>query len=99
MPRKLTSDEILREVEDKKDELNSYGVRKIGLFGSFQKGQPNNRSDLDFIVSLRKSSFDNYMGVRSLLEKLFGRKIDLVTEKALKPRLRYIKDEALYARL
>jgi predicted nucleotidyltransferase len=41
------------------------------------------------LVSFRgRATFDGYMGLKSYLEELFGRKVDLVTEKGLKPRAR-----------
>jgi predicted nucleotidyltransferase len=45
-------------------------------------------SDMDFIVDFSEKSFDNYMGVRELLERLFERRIDLVLKSAIKPRLK-----------
>jgi uncharacterized protein len=96
---KLTSAKILKDIELRKSELADYGVKRIGLFGSHLKGGSNTKSDLDFIVSFSKPSFDDYMGLKSMLQHMFGRKVDLVTESALKPALRHIKNEALYARL
>ena len=98
MERKLTAKKIIRTIENNKDYLNKYGVKKIGLFGSFLKGNQNRKSDIDFIVKFDKATFDNYMDLKFLLEKLFHKKVDLVTEKSLKPALRYVKKEAMYAK-
>jgi uncharacterized protein len=74
------------------------GVRKIGLFGSFKRGEARQKSDIDILVLLEKPTFDSYMEVKFYLEDLFGRKVDLVMEEAIKPRLRpYILDEVEYA--
>ena len=81
-----------------KDELNKYEVKKIGLFGSFLKGNQHKKSDLDFLVVFNKTTFDNYMELKFLLEKLFKKKVDLVIEEDLKPALKYMKEEALYAK-
>ncbi len=97
--KNLTSSGIIQTLEGRKAELSKYDVRRIGLFGSFMRDSPRKGSDIDIIVSFAKPSFDHYTGLKSMLEGLFGRKIDLVTEPALKPALRHIKDEALYARL
>ena len=74
------------------------GVRKIGLFGSFKRGQAGRKSDIDILVVLAQPTFDSYMDVKFYLEDLFGRKVDLVMEDALKPRLRpYILADVEYA--
>ena len=99
MAKELTSTEIIRSLEKQKKELDKYSVKKIGLFGSFLDGSASKDSDIDFLVSFKKNSFDNYMDLKFSLQNLFGKKIDLVTESALKPALRHIKNEALYARI
>lgn len=53
--------------------------------------------DLDFLVELRRPSFDDYMETKFFLEDLFGRPVDLVTDKALKPALQHVRTEAAYA--
>jgi len=87
----------MKLLESHRQDLKALGVRRIGLFGSFAKGQQDTTSDLDFIVTLEKENFDSYMDIKFLLEKLFKKKVDLVLEQSLKPRLRYVKEEALYA--
>jgi predicted nucleotidyltransferase len=47
---------------------------------------------------MEKPTFDTYMEVKFYLEDLFGRKVDLVMEEAIKPQLRpYILNEVEYA--
>jgi predicted nucleotidyltransferase len=67
-----------------------FGVERIGIFGSFARGEERPESDIDVLVAFRKGekTFDNFMGIKFYLEDLFGRKIDLVTEAALKPLIR-----------
>jgi len=99
MPTKeLTKKDILRIIELHKDEIHSYGVKKIGLFGSYLKGGQKKGSDIDIIVEFENPTFDNYMGLKFFLEKLFRRKVDLVIEESLKPVLNYVKKEAVYAK-
>jgi hypothetical protein len=51
-----------------------------------------------FVVEFDKKSFDGYMGVKDFLEALFGCRVDLVIESAIKPRLReVIRREAMHA--
>lgn len=95
----LTPNRIIGELEQCKTQLRGFGVTRIGLFGSFLKRADTPESDLDFLVSFSKPTYDNYIELKFLLEKLFGRKADLVVESALKPALRYVKKEAIYAAL
>ncbi|MEK6891173.1 MAG: nucleotidyltransferase domain-containing protein [Nanoarchaeota archaeon] len=97
--RKLNSNQILKIINDHKAEINKYSVKKIGLFGSYVKGKQNEKSDIDILVEFHKSGFDNYMDLKFFLEKIFGKKVDLVIESGLKPELLYIKKEVKYARL
>jgi len=90
---------ILKQIEKNKDELKSKGVRKIGLFGSILKGKLTKKSDIDILIEFKDISFDNYAEVVILLERLFKRKIDLITESSLRPEMAYVKKEAEYARL
>ena len=87
---------ILRELEKNKKEIKSFGVKKLGLFGSFLKGNNKKNSDIDLLVDFREASFDNYAQTLMLLEKILKRKIDLITEASLRPELAYVKKEAEY---
>jgi len=90
---------ILKEIEKNKLKLRGFGVRKIGVFGSFLKGKQSKKSDIDLIAKFNEPNFDNYAEALILLEKLFRRKIDLLTESGLRPELNYIIGEAEYARI
>ena len=96
--RRLNSNKIIALIEKHKNDLRKYNVKKIGLFGSYLKMNHNPKSDLDFLVTFNHLSYDNYIELKFFLEKLFNRKIDLVIEKSLKPSLKYVTKEALYAK-
>jgi predicted nucleotidyltransferase len=81
-------EEILKILEENRDVIRSYGVRRLGLFGSCARGECNEASDLDFVVELEKKSFDVYMDLKTFLEELFGCQVDLVLAETVKPRLR-----------
>lgn len=73
--------------ENEKFIRQKFGVKRIGIFGSFARGEERESSDLDVLVVFEEGqkTFDNDMDLKFYLEDLFGRKVDLVTEKALKP--------------
>ena len=91
-------EEILTILQQNREAIRSYGVRRLGLFGSYARGEATDGSDLDFVVEFETKSFDAYMNLKELLEGLFGRRVDLVLADAIKPRLRAtILKEAVHA--
>lgn len=76
-------------LEGYKDRLRSFKVSALYLFGSAARGELGPDSDLNFVVEFEAGAgFDEYMDLKFFLEGLFGRKVDLVTQWSLKPRLR-----------
>jgi predicted nucleotidyltransferase len=99
MKKKLNARGILTKIKENKKEIKKLGVKKIGLFGSFAKDKQKKKSDVDILVCFNRINLDNYMNLWLFLERKFGRKVDLVIEKNLIPRLNYVKKEAKYVRL
>ncbi len=94
----MTRDEILKKLEENRAAIRGFGVLRLGIFGSYARGDPTETSDMDFLVEFEKSSFDNYFDLKFFLEDLFGRKVDLVIADTIKPRIRpYILQEVVYA--
>ena len=93
-----TAQEILGMLAQHREKLEALGVLKIGLFGSYVRGEATPESDMDFLAQMIDPTLHTYMGVKFLLEDLFGREVDLVLEEDIKPRLRpYILSEVVYA--
>jgi predicted nucleotidyltransferase len=91
-------EEILKILEENRNTIRGYGVRRLGLFGSCARGECVEASDLDFVVEFEKKSFDAYMDLKLFLEELFGCPVDLVISDTIKPRLRTtILGEAIHA--
>jgi predicted nucleotidyltransferase len=82
-----TKDAIVQHILEARDRLALLGVRSIGLFGSFVRGEQASSSDVDMLVEFipEKHTFDNFMEVAFLLEDLLGRKVEVVTPEALSP--------------
>ena len=95
---RLDAKGIISIIEKNKAIISKYKVNKIGLFGSYLKGKQNKISDIDFLVSFKEPTFDNYMELKFALERLFKKKVDLIIEDTLKPALRYVKGETIYAK-
>jgi hypothetical protein len=76
---------IFNTLQGKKSELEGYGVQRIGLFGSFVRGENKSDSDIDLLVDFQreKKTLHNLVNLGDYLENLFGRKVDLVTPQGL----------------
>ncbi len=90
----MERDDILMTVAARREALRAMGVRSLALFGSGRPGEATPQSDLDFLVEFDGPvTFDGYMDLKFFLEDLLGRRVDLVTRKALKPRMRPIMEK------
>lgn len=69
--------DLLRQF--KRDAGEKYGIEQLALFGSVARGEQREDSDIDVCVKLRKTTFRTYMTIREELERLFRRKVDLLT--------------------
>ncbi|MBI4846315.1 MAG: nucleotidyltransferase family protein [Candidatus Omnitrophica bacterium] len=86
--------EILNLIKNNQNDIVSFGVKQLGLFGSFVKGKQNPESDIDLLVEFYpdKKNFDNFIHLSFLLETLLKHRIELVTSESLSP---YIKPNIL----
>ncbi len=85
--------EILDKLRELKPVLQTnFFVSKIGLFGSFSDSSHTEDSDIDILIELEKPIGWRFFTLEIYLEKIFRRKIDLVTKNALKEQ---IKDQIL----
>ncbi|MCX9012190.1 MAG: nucleotidyltransferase family protein [Candidatus Methanoperedens sp.] len=96
----LAFKDILTKLEENKATIKKYGVKKIGLFGSYLRNEQKPTSDIDILVEFEKGkvTFDNYMDLKFFLEDLFKCKVDLVMHDSIKPDLKpYILGCVKYA--
>jgi len=93
-----TLDEIKELIQSHKDELRQqYGLKEIGVFGSYVKGVQREDSDLDILVEFEKPvGFVKFLQLENRSE-LLGVKVEIVTKKALKPFIgKRILQEVIY---
>ncbi len=81
-------EKIFKLLERERESIRGLGVNRLGLFGSFVRGEQRPDSDVDILVELNSKTFDQYVEVLDFLEELFGRKVDLVPAEDIKPLLR-----------
>lgn len=60
-----------------------FGVRRIGLFGSFAKGTANEASDIDVVIEFQRPIGLRFVELVEYLEQLLGRKVDVLTPAGL----------------
>ena len=93
----MTRDEIVQSLRANRDELARKGVRAIRLFGSVARGEAGAHSDVDVLVDFGgPTTFSQYMDVKLFLEDLLHERVDLVTERGLRQRIRpYVEQDAI----
>jgi uncharacterized protein len=85
----MTSKEIIfKTLQSNKLELKKFGIKNVGLFGSYIRNEQSSESDIDLLIDFEpeKENFDNYMAVYDLFEKIFkNERIEVVTKNGLSP--------------
>jgi hypothetical protein len=81
------------DIEDLKEKilpiLQRYGVKRVGLFGSYVRGDMREDSDIDILVEIEKDiSLLDFVGLKLEIEEALGIKVDLVEYNTIKPLLR-----------
>jgi predicted nucleotidyltransferase len=86
----MTREQILDFLRDHKQELRDrFGVVKIGLFGSYARGDAREDSDVDIAVELEgERLFRKFFALEFYLKASLNREIDLGIESTLKPVVR-----------
>ena len=80
----------IKEVLQKNKQIISqeFKVKKLAIFGSFVRGEQKRNSDVDILVEFSEPvSFFSFLDLEEYLGKLLGAKVDLVSKKALKPKI------------
>lgn len=63
---------------------NFFGVKRIGLFGSFAKGIQREDSDVDIVVEFEKPIGLKFIEMADHIEKILGKKVDILTPAGIK---------------
>ena len=94
-------DDVLRKLEHELPYLKrEFDIETIGIFGSVSRGEDTPESDVDVLYTFRHGAIGirKFLDLADFLEELFGRKVELVSEKYLSPYIRpYVEaDVVLY---
>jgi predicted nucleotidyltransferase len=79
-----------------KNELaKNYGVKKLGVFGSYSRGENSKQSDIDILVEFDRPIRLTFVDLAEELEVLLHAKVDLVSRQAIKPKMIKVVEEDL----
>lgn len=90
----FTKHQLMQAFAEHKQEIQAYGVHRLGLFGSYLHNLQTEASDIDLLVEFepQQKSYDNFIHLSFYLESLFQKKVDLITPSGLSP---YLKNDIL----
>lgn len=98
----MTLQSITQILESQKNQLQAFGLRKIGIFGSTVRGEESTTSDIDLLLDFDPSqkTYKNFFASTTFLENLFHRSIDAVTPQALSPYIKpHIEKDITYVQI
>ncbi len=86
----LNKEQIIKKIEQTKDKIKSFGVKKLALIGSYARNEANEQSDIDFLVEFEQGRglFDDYTNLLQFLRDLLGKEIDLVKPYLIRKELK-----------
>jgi predicted nucleotidyltransferase len=88
-PVPKTVDSIRRALAALRSDLERLDVASLAVFGSVARDEATEHSDVDVLVEFRgAATLARYMELKALLERVLGQRVDLVTDKGLRDRLR-----------
>jgi len=90
-PRRRKSP-VIKKLEAEAPAIRSqFGVTRIGIFGSFARGEQTRKSDVDVLVDFAEgyATLKNFVGLADRLESLFKRNVDLITVEGVDKYIRH----------
>ena len=94
----MNREEILQRLAAQRSKVSSFQVKSLAVFGSVARGEARADSDVDILVEFQgPATFDGYMKLKTFLEDVLNRRVDLLTRRGLRPELApAIEREAVY---
>lgn len=75
-----TKEDVMKRLQEKMPFLKSeFGVKRIGLFGSFGQGTQHDQSDVDLITEFERPIGLRFIEFANFIEEILGRKADILT--------------------
>ncbi|MFL5538754.1 MAG: nucleotidyltransferase family protein [Longimicrobiaceae bacterium] len=85
--RPLTKQQVIQRLEQIREQIQAFGVRRLALFGSVARGEARAGSDVDLLVQFDpdQKTLRNFMSLSFLLEERLQHRVELVTTESLSP--------------
>lgn len=75
----MKREEIVNFISTHKAEFEQkFGVKKIGLFGSYARGEVHKQGDIDIVVEMEKPDLFNMIGVKQAIEEALKSQVDII---------------------
>lgn len=93
-----TIERIVQTLRQHKPELQrKYPISRLGVFGSYARGDATENSDIDIAVEINGTMGLNFVAMANEIEDLFGTKVDVVPTRSIKPDyLPYVERDIIY---
>lgn len=94
----FTLQHILKVLRDHKPELQrKYPISRLGVFGSYARGEATEKSDIDIAVEITGPMGLSFVAMADEIEELFGIKTDVIPKRAIKPQyLPFVEKDIVY---
>ena len=84
----MTRQQVIETLQAHREQLRQFGVKKISLFGSVARDSLECHSDVDLVAEFSETTYRRFIALKSFLESVLGRKVDLLTPAAVEGRLK-----------
>lgn len=93
-----TLEKILHILRERKPELQKkYPISRLGVFGSYARGEATENSDIDIAVEITGPMGLSFIAMANEIEEILGTKVDVVPKRAIKPHyLPYVEKDIVY---
>jgi predicted nucleotidyltransferase len=93
-----TLEKILKILRERKPELQKkYPISRLGVFGSYARGDATENSDIDIAVEITGPMGLNFIAMANEIEEILGRKVDVVPKRSIKSHyLQYVERDIVY---
>ena len=91
--------ELIGRILASQEELRTYGIKQLGIFGSFERNEARENSDVDFFINfdIEYKTLKNFVRLSHYLQDITGRKVEIVTPQSLNKFIgKYIIQEVEY---
>ena len=84
-----TREEVLNILRQARHDLSArYPVTRMTLFGSYARGEQQEKSDIDILIDVDPSIGLRFVALANELELLLGQRVELVTSRAINPKMK-----------